>query len=773
MKLRHIFLVLAWLNIGCAMGQSISISGTIKEAETGETLLGVNIYDAKAKAGTATNEYGFYSLSVGKSETDTAVIVYSYTGYAVQTIRFVPRKDTVINIELGTGVDMETVVVEDGSPREQLNSTQMGKVEVTAEEAKKIPVIFGEVDILKVLQLKPGVQSGGEGNSGLYVRGGGSDQNLFILDEAQVYNPSHLFGFFSTFNADAIKNVTLYKAGFPAEYGGKLSSVIDVSMREGNRKKFQGTGGLGLISSRLTLEGPLKKDKGAFIVSGRRTYVDVITRIINKTKENDPDWTPLPDYNFFDLNAKFNYDLGDKDKLFLSGYWGKDYFTFKNESLNFNFNWGNVSSTLRWNHIISPKLFVNTSFTFSDYVYKITTKFDQFGFEIGSGIRDMNLKADFDWFPNNKHSIKFGANAIYHRFSVNRFDAGAEDGSLDFELGNIYHAGEYALYFGDDWTISNRLKLHLGGRASAFTNEGAFYYGLEPRLAIKYSLTENLSLKANYSRMYQYLHLVSSSGASLPTDVWYPSTQIVKPQYSDLVSVGLGYALKNDFYFSLEGYYKWLHNQIDFRDGAQLIANDNLDTEFVFGKGSTYGVEAYVEKKRGQWTGWVGYTLSWSWRIFPDIMNGQRFRPRYDRRHDASVVVMYEFKNVPITLSATWVYGTGNAVSLPVARYFHTDVSGENPFRFVPVFTERNGFRMPAYHRMDLGMVWQLFPKKNWRLKSDLTVSIYNVYSRLNTFFLFIEPQYANEGDNVPTRFQAKSVALFPIIPTVTWNFKF
>jgi hypothetical protein len=773
MKLRHTFLILGLLHFGLATAQNISISGTIKDGETGETLLGVNIYDAKAKAGTVSNEYGFYSITVPRSLTDTAIIVYSYTGYAVKTMLFLPQKDTVINIEMGTGVDMDVVVVEDGSPREQLNSTQMGKVELTAEEAKKIPVIFGEVDILKVLQLKPGVQSGGEGNSGLYVRGGGSDQNLFILDEAQVYNPSHLFGFFSTFNADAIKNVTLYKAGFPAEYGGKLSSVIDVSMREGNRKKFKGAGGLGLISSRLTLEGPLKKDKGAFIVSGRRTYVDVITRIINKTKENDPEWTPLPDYNFFDLNAKFNYDLGDKDKLFLSGYWGKDYFTFKNESLNFNFNWGNVSSTLRWNHIISPKLFVNTSFTFSDYVYKITTKFDQFGFEIGSGIRDMNLKADFDWFPNNKHAIKFGANAIYHRFSVNRFDAGSEDGSLDFELGNIYHAGEYALYFGDDWTINNRLKINLGGRASAFTNEGAFYYGLEPRLAMKYSLTENLSLKANYSRMYQYLHLVSSSGASLPTDVWYPSTRIVKPQYSDLVSLGLGYALKNDFYFSLEGYYKWLHNQIDFRDGAQLVANDNLDTEFVFGKGSTYGVEAYVEKKRGQWTGWVGYTLSWSWRIFPDIMNGQRFRPRYDRRHDASVVVMYEFKNVPITLSATWVYGTGNAVSLPVARYFHTDVSGENPFSFVPVFTERNGFRMPAYHRMDLGMVWQLFPKKDWRMKSDLTISIYNVYSRLNTFFLFIEPQYANRGDNIPTSFQAKSVALFPIIPTITWNFKF
>lgn len=749
----------------------VSISGTIKESESGETLLGASVYEARSKLGTASNEYGFYSLSLPKSS-DTLELVFSYTGFRTEVLRFILDRDTTINLELGTGVEMDIVEVEAGSPREQLNSTQMGKVEVTAEEAKDIPVIFGEVDILKVLQLKPGVQSGGEGNSGLYVRGGGSDQNLFILDEAPVYNPSHLFGFFSTFNADAVKGVTLYKAGFPAEYGGKLSAVVDVSMREGNRKRVEMTGGLGLISSRFTIEGPLKRDKGAFIVSGRRTYVDVITNIVNEIKKDDPEWTPLPDYNFFDLNAKFNYDLDGKNRLFLSGYWGRDFFKFSNESLSFNFNWGNISSTARWNHVVSPQMFVNTSFTFSDYVYTISTKFDQFGFNLGSGIRDMNLKADFDWFPEPAHAVKFGANAIYHRFSVNRFEAGADDGSLDFQLGNIYHAGEFAAYFSDDWTLSDRLKIHLGGRASGFVNEGKFYYGLEPRLALKYSLNKDLSLKANYSRMYQYIHLVSASGASLPTDVWYPSTRIVRPQSSDLASLGLGYALGNEFYCSVEGYYKWLHSQIDFRDGANLVTNDNLDREFVFGKGASYGMEAYIEKKRGQWRGWVGYTLSWSWREFADIMNGQRFRPRYDRRHDVSVVAMYDFKKIPLTLSATWVYGTGNAVSLPVARYFHTDISGANPFRFVPVFTERNAFRMPAYHRMDIGAVLQLFPKRKWRFKSDLTLSIYNVYNRLNTFFLFIEPVYANEDDNVPTRFQAKSVALFPIIPTITWNFK-
>ncbi len=753
------------------LAQKISLSGTVKDGETGEVLFGVNVYETGSKLGATTNDYGFYSLTLPRRE-DSLTLVFSYAGYAPATLRILPAKDTTISLELGTGVDMEEVVVTEGSPREKLNSTQMGSVEVTAEEAKEVPVIFGEVDILKVLQLKPGVQSGGEGNSGLYVRGGGSDQNLFILDEAPVYNPSHLFGFFSTFNADAVRNVTLYKSGFPAEYGGKLSAIVDVTMREGNRKKFVVAGGLGLISSRLTVEGPLKKDKGAFIVSGRRTYVDAITGIINEINKDKEDWTPLPGYNFFDLNAKFNYDLGEKDQIFISGYWGKDFFRFDDDIVQFGFDWGNITATARWNHVFSPRLFVNTAFTFSDYVYSVGTKFDQFGFDLGSGIRDANLKADFSYFPNTKHNIKFGANAIYHRFSVNRFDAGSEDGSLDFQLGNIYHAGEYAAYFADDWTVSEALKINYGLRASGFNNEGKFYGGIEPRVAIKYSLTNDLSLKANYARMYQYIHLVSSSGASLPTDVWYPSTQIVRPQVSDLASVGLAYALGNDYFISFEGYYKWLHNQIDFRDGASLLINDNLDREFVFGKGASYGAEFYIEKKVGQFRGWVGYTLSWSWREFADINEGRRFRPRYDRRHDASIVAMYDMKKAPLTFSLAWVYGTGSAVSLPVARYFHTDITYENPFAFVPVFTDRNAFRMPNYHRLDFGMIWRLFEKKDWRFKSDITFSVYNVYSRLNTFFLFIEPVYANDEAQIPTRFQATSVALFPIIPTITWNFK-
>jgi hypothetical protein len=757
-----------------AQTTKFTLSGTVKEAKTGEVLIGVSIFTEDMSQSAQTNEYGFYSITLPQ---DSVTLIFSVMGMEPKVERLYLNANRMLNVELREGVELNEVEITANSAREMVNSTQMGVNEVTAKEAKEIPVIFGEVDLLKVLQLKPGVQSGGEGSSGIYVRGGGSDQNLFVLDEAPVYNPSHLFGFFSTFNADAIKNVVLYKAAFPAEYGGKLSSVIDVSMREGNRKKFSGTGGLGLISSRLTLEGPIVKDKGSFLISGRRTYIDLITGLINEINRDNPNFNQIPDYNFYDLNAKFNYDLNDRNKVFLSGYFGRDVFQFKNEDISFDFFWGNASATARWNNILSPKLFVNHAFTFSDYNYTIATKFQEFGFELGSGIRDFNLKSDFSWYPAKGHDARFGYNAIYHRFLVNRLDAGSSsDTSFQFQAGNVFHAGEYALYFNDDWTVNPRLKVNMGLRLSGFNNQGQFYWGLEPRLSAKYSLSTDLSLKASYARMYQYIHLVSTSGASLPTDIWYPSTKVVRPQSSDLISAGLAWAIKNDYFLSIEGYYKWLHNQIDFRDGANLVANSNLDEEFVFGKGSSYGAEVYLEKKVGDFRGWIGYTLSWSWRTFPDIMEGRRFHPRYDRRHDASVVLMYDLpwwrKRYPLTLSATWVYGTGNAISLPVSRYFHSDIVRENPFNFIPVYTERNGFRMPAYHRMDLGLVWQLMPNSK-RFKSDLTLSIYNVYSRLNAFFIYIDAEYANEDDQLPTRFQAKQVSLFPIIPTLTWNFQF
>lgn len=759
------------------LAQNHTISGVVKDASSGETLIGANVYVGDGSTGTITNEYGFYSLTLPQ---DTVLITFSYIGFEPTIFKFYLDKDTTLGVELSDGKTITEVVVSANSNREKLNSTQMGVEEVSVKEAKEIAAIFGEVDIIKVLQLKPGVQSGTEGSSGVYVRGGGADQNFFVLDEAPIYNPSHLFGFFSTFNADAVKNVKLYKAGFPAQYGGKLSSVIDVRMREGNRKKIQLSGGIGLISSRLTVEGPLVKDKGAFIVSGRRTYVDIITSIINEAEKDNPNWRQIPDYSFYDINVKLNYDISDKDRIFLSGYFGRDVFLFKSNTINFNFNWGNIAGTLRWNRTISPKLFVNTSLTFSDYFYDINNRFDDFELSLGSGIRDVNLKSEFTWLPSSKHEVRFGATAIYHHFSVGRFDAGNGDG-ISLEAGSIFNAGEFGAYISDDWTISKKVKLLTGIRFSGFLNQGTFYQNAEPRFALKYSVHPDVAIKASYARMNQYIHLVATSGATLPTDVWYPSSTRVKPQGSDLVSVGASWALGKNYFISVEGYYKWLHNQIDFRDGAQLFVNDNLEDEFIFGKGNSYGAEFYIEKKNGDIRGWIGYTLSWTWRQFEAINNGQPYHPPNDRRHDISAVVMWDLpwwrEKFPLTVSASWVYGTGSAISLPTGRYIQSDITGTNAFQFIPIYTERGGFRMPAYHRLDLGIVWKLFPNSTKRLKSDLTFSVYNVYNRRNPFFMYIDAIYADgvrerDANAPPQRFQAKIVSLFPILPSITWNFK-
>ena len=755
---------------------TITIQGKIIEEENKEAIIGANIFCKEKSIGVITNFDGEYTLSLNiDAPIDTLTLEYSYVGFSNQSIRFFPQKDTTIDIAMNTGVEFTTIEVEADGNKERLNSTQMGTVQLTAEEIKKIPVMFGEVDVLKVLQLKPGVQSGGEGTSGLFVRGGTADQNLFILDETPIYNPSHLFGFFSTFNSDAVKDVTLYKAGFPAQYGGKLSSVVNVTTRDGNADKFSISGGIGLIASRVTIEGPIKLKKGklAYLFSARRTYIDLITELFNKANKDNPNWTKIPGYNFLDLNGKITYTISSKDKLYISGFLGRDFFDYKGNNFGFKFDWGNTAASLRWVRTIHKDLIMNNVFSFSDYNYKISTVFEDASLGLGSGIRDFNLKSEFSYFPNDKHTIKFGANAIHHKFKVNDLDYNANDDDLDESQGNFYYAGDFALYINDDWSITEKFKLNIGLRLAGFVNDKKFYGGIEPRISAKYSINDKMSLKANYARMNQFIHLVSSSGAAFPTDVWYPSTKKIKPQGSDLVSLGYEYGINDSYYLSVEGYYKWLHQQIDFKDGANLTGNGRLDNEFIFGKGASYGIEMYLEKKKGQWHGWIGYTLSRAWRSFPDIMQGKKFSPKYDRRHDFSIVVMYDFKKAPITLSATWVYGTGNAISLPTSRYIHTDYIGGNPYNFIPVYSDRNAFRMPAYHRLDLGLVWNLHTKNPKKIKSDLTFSIYNVYSRLNSFLIYIDAEYANEDAQIPQRFVAKSIALFPIIPTVTWNFKF
>ena len=762
-----------------------TISGSVKDAETGETLLGATVYAKELMKGTTSNDYGFYSLTLPASG-QNITLVYSFVGYNSQEKQVVLNQSHNINIELAPlETILDDVVIKAESFKEELKSTQMSVDKITMKEAKSLPALFGEVDIIKTLQLKPGVQSGGEGFAGVYVRGGGPDQNLVLLDEAVVYNPNHLFGFFSTFNSDAVKDVKLYKGGFPAEYGGRLSSVIDVKLNDGNQKKFSGAGGLGLISSRLTLEGPIVKDRSSFIVSGRRTYADIFTRMINRNNEKkvtngeikEDDYTPIPDYYFYDLNTKINYQLNDKNRLFASGYFGRDVFGFSGDDFSFDFDWGNISTTARWNHVYNPKLFSNTTFTFSDYNYLIKTGFDIFEFEIGSGIRDINVKHDFYHLPNNRHTLKYGVNATYHDFEIGRLKFGGSDSTL-FSTDIGQDATELGIYASDDFEVNQKLKLNYGLRLSGFLNDKKFYWGWEPRLAANYRLNKNVSIKGSASKMYQYLHLVSNSGASLPIDVWYPSNAVVKPQQAYQLAGGINWLIGEQFLLTNEIYYKWLINQIDFKDGADLFINPELDDEFVFGKGWGYGNEIFLEKKEGNLTGWVGYTLSWTWRQFEDltgrernaINEGEKFPPRYDRRHDVSVVAMYDISK-RFTLTGTWVYGTGNAVSLPVGRFFFQDIESTYPDfseNIVPVYTKRNSFRMPAYHRLDLGLVFNMYPK--WG-ESNLTLSVYNAYNRRNAFFIYYDIVEDEQG--IPLRLEAKQVALFPIIPSLTWNFKF
>ncbi len=756
-------------NTASAIGkEKYTISGTVKDADSGETLIGVTIIDKKTGDGTTSNAYGFYSITLPAGVVE---LTYSYLGFEDKIETMTLNQDITSNIDLGTGAEqLVEIVVKANSAKEQVQSTQMSVDRISMKEAKALPALFGEVDIIKTLQLKPGVSSGGEGTSGLIVRGGGPDQNLIVLDEAIVYNPSHLFGFFSTFNSDAVKDVQLFKGGFPAQYGGRLSSVIDVKLREGNRKRFAATGGLGLISSRLTLEGPIVKNKGSFIVSGRRTYADIFTRAINRANEDNPDANLIPDYFFYDLNAKVNYDLGEKDRIFLSGYFGRDAFLFDDDNFNFKFDWGNITTTARWNHIYNPRLFSNMTFTFSDYDYLIANQFDDFSFEVGSGIRDYNTKIDFYAEPGSRHSLKFGADWTWHEFNVGRLQVereGEEDPLFDSETN--FTGWEANAYVSDDFEVTKNFKINAGLRLSSFYSDSTFYYGLEPRFSMRYSVNPNFSIKASYTRMFQYIHLVSSSGASLPTDIWYPSNSVVKPQLSDQVAAGISVAIGDQFLLTNEFYYKWQQRQIDFRDGAEIFINPNLNDEFVFGRGYSYGNEIYLEKKEGKFTGWVGYTLSWTWRDFDDINKGNRFPATYDRRHDASVVLLYDL-NRKFTFTGAWVYQTGRATSLPEARFYFQDIIGNGGGGIGTIFQERNSFRQAPYHRLDLGIVMKMFLNKP-NFEADLTLNTYNTYDRRNPYFIYFETETDDIGG--VTGIAGKQVSLFPILPSLTFNFKF
>ena len=758
-------------------GVRFTLSGTVRGAR-GEALPGASVAVPALSTGTAADSLGHFSLRLPAGRHQLAV---AFVGYQTLLRDLHLTRNQRLALTLAeSGNELDEVVVEGSvTLEEKLQSTQMGVERLSIREAKLLPALFGEVDILKTLQLKPGVQSGGEGTSGLFVRGGSADQNLVLLDNALVYNPNHLFGLFSVFNSDAVQSVDLYKSGFPAQFGGRLSSVVDVKLREGDRQHYVATGGVGLISSRLAYEGPINKGKGSFIVSGRRTYFDVFTRALNRANEKKPDYAPIPDYYFYDLTAKANYTLGENDRLFLTGYLGRDVFGFSSgNGFNFSFNWGNTIGTLRWNHVFSPRLLANTSVAVSDYRYDLTNRFDQFTFGLGSSIRDYTARTDFEYLPaGDRHVLKAGATATQHRFGVGRLDANSGDGRVNFNSDVRYYGQEGALYASDNYKYSDRLQLEGGLRLTGFRSGPDLYGGLEPRAAARYSFNDRTSVKLNYALMYQYVHLVTNSGATLPTDIWYPSRQSVRPQRSQQVSTGASFLLgQGKYLLTDEVYYKWGRNQVDFRDGAQLFVNPELDAEFIFGKSWSYGNEIYLEKKTGRTTGWVGYTLAWSWRNFQPqrgtsgVNGGQDFRPNYDRRHNLTVVLLHQL-NARLNLTASFIYTSGNLTTLPLGRFGVQDIPGSSVGldpRPVPVYPDRNSYRLIPYHRLDLGVVYKIGARRN----QDLTLSIYNAYNRRNAYFVFFETVRDRATDRT-TGFRARQVSLFPVIPSLTYNFRF
>jgi hypothetical protein len=763
--------------------EKFTLNGYVKDSLSGETLIGANIMLQGGK-GVTSNQYGFFSLTLAKSIYQLQV---SYVGYASKLIDVNFESNKTMNVLLiPLSSYLNNVTVTTGKRESNTKSAQMGKVDLSINTVKSLPSFLGEVDILKSLQLLPGVRNAGEGNSGFYVRGGGPDQNLIMLDEAVVYNTGHLFGFFSVFNSDAIKSLSLIKGGMPAQYGGRLSSVIDIAMKDGNMNKTEINAGIGLISSRFAIQGPIEKEKASYMISARRTYIDVLVKpFISKSNSFYGSG-----YYFYDLNAKVNYKFSEKERLYLSGYFGRDKFDFNNAKRSFKTSipWGNSTATLRWNHVFNKKMFSNTSVIYNDYRFDFNGIQNDFSINLSSGIKDLNAKTDFDFYAVPEHKLKFGAQYTFHTF-LPSVVSGKQD-TVVFNPANVQkkHARELALYIQDDWEINDQFKVNYGIRYSSFQQVGRYtayttddngnkidsvlyssghvvksYGGFEPRITLRYSLNDYSSLKAAITRNIQYIHLVSNAGTTLPTDIWVPSTYRVKPQIGWQYALGYFRNFNNNMYeTSLELYYKTMQNQIEYREGYTPNTLKDPEEDFVFGKGWSYGAELFINKAKGRFTGWIGYTLSWTWRKFPDLNDGQRFLGKYDRRHDLSLVGSFEL-NSRWKLSSVFIFGTGNAISLPERFYFVGATLTQE-------FSRVNAYRMASYHRLDISATYTPKPKKKRRYSSNWVFSVYNVYSRLNPYFYY----YDQEGSAVDGTLTvtAKQVSLFPVIPSITWNLK-
>lgn len=786
LQLSVLFSIFFTLSAFAQQQSTYTISGLITETGSAETLPGVVVVCVEPNVGTVSNAFGFYSLTLPAG---TRKITFSFVGFTAVESTIELNKDTELSVSLANVAS--TSVVEINAEKEERISedSRMSTIAIPIEQIKDIPALLGEKDVLKVIQLMPGVQKGSEGSSGFYVRGGGPDQNLIMLDDATVYNANHLFGFFSLFNGDALKSVELTKGGFPARYGGRLSSVLEMRMKDGNKESIHGEAGIGLLSSRLTLEGPVKKGKSSFLVSGRRTYFDLLMQpfVLAAT-----DGEVLGGYFFYDFNAKYNHIIDDKNRLYVSGYFGKDKFYVREKDDEYlaktNFNWGNATATARWNHIYSPKVFSNTSLIFTNYKFEINylerdEDFDEeFSLKYFSSIQDISAKYDLDFVPNPNHYIRAGALLTRHSFLPSATIIKGTYTEDNVNVGEKIPSYENGLYVEDDWSITDLLKVNVGMRLSHYNAQKKNYFRPEPRISGRYMIQKDLSVKASYAMMNQYVHLLSNTGVGLPTDLWVPATAKVGPQQSVQYALGLAKDLPSKgLTVSLEGYYKTMDGVISYVEGASFLdleessegeERDPLawQENITIGKGKSYGAELLIQRKFGQLTGWIGYTLSWTKLQFDDLNFGREYYARYDRRHDISVVGIYKLSD-RLTISATWVYGTGQAISLPLASFNPPAHLGSNnqdfpsSFYYAEDYGEKNNFRMKAFHKLDVGLQWH---KQLKRCEKTFELGFYNLYNRKNPFYYYLE---TDRVDGV-SKTKLMQISLFPIIPSVSWSYK-
>ncbi len=785
-KAIQVAILLFWItNIG--FGQTYTLSGYVSDENSGETLIGATVYVQETGDGTVTNPYGFYSLTIPEGDYTISI---GYLGYQDQIIPITLNQNKNLNIDLSEEANIiEEIVVTGEAEDKNVREVQMSVNKLDIKTIQKLPTLLGETEILRSIQLLPGVTSVGEGAAGFNVRGGSIDQNLVLLDEAPVYNSSHLFGFFSVFNPDAIKDVKLYKGGIPARYGGRLSSILDVRMNEGNNKKLTLNGGIGTIFSRLAVEAPIIKDKSSFIVAGRRSYIDILAKPFLDDELEDSE------LNFYDLTLKTNYKFSDKDQLFLSGYFGRDNFGFGDQA---GFNWGNQTGTLRYNHLFSDKMFSNITLYYSNYDYKINFgDTDSDSFDWNARIKNYSIKPEFAYFINPDNIVRFGGQSIYYEFQPANAIAVANDVEVDISLDKKY-ALESNIFVENEIGIGEKIDLNYGLRLSHFNYLGegkAYEYGtasepgeskplisitefdknesieqfvnLEPRFSLKYELNNNNSIKASYNRTTQYIHLISNTTASTPVDVWTPSTNNIDPQIADQVALGYFQNFKDNLYeASVELYYKKMQHLVDYIDGADLILNEYIEGELLEGEGRAYGLELMVKKTEGKFSGWLSYTLARSERLVNGVNNNEWYPSRFDQTHNLSMTGFYELSD-KWTFSANFVLNSGTPTTFPTTRY---EIQGY----VVPHNDEnsRNNVRIPTYHRLDISFTRDSHSNKRW--KGQWVFGLYNVYNRRNPFSIFFRQREGRIPAGSPVATEAVKLSVIgSIIPAISYNFKF